>query len=399
MRHLVFAISCIAASCSAASAATLIVGPGGVSGPRCPSPKYASIQAAVTAASPGDTVFICPGIYAEQVVINKALIVTGPSSHPGSDFYDPDDVIIAPVISATTASLDSSLLIGPIISVQNAQNVTLVNLTIDGSNNGLTTCAPVLVGILLQNASGTVAYDTIRNVQLGAGLGGCQSGNGILVQSAAQSTSTVEIAGNSIHNYQKNGITANDAGTTATIQGNVVTGLGPSNIIAQIGIQLFEGTGALTGNMVTNNIYSLCAIPTANGCPFAAVDLLVYDANSVGVSGNSAGASNVSIYFQGNSGTIQQNIVFGAFPLDGIDLIGDGNQATSNNVFQSGESAVYIDGIANTVDSDIFNEAPIGLLIDTAASGTSTSPNQFYNIHTPVGSITKTFSPVLPYKP
>src|SRR5580700_2160268 len=143
MRHFVFALSCIAA-CSAASAATLIVGPGGVSGPRCPSPKYSLIQAAVSAASPGDTVFICPGIYAEQVVINKALTVTGPSSHPGADFSDPDDVIIAPIITATTASLDSSALMGPIVSVQNAQNVNLLNLTVDGSNNGLTTCALVL---------------------------------------------------------------------------------------------------------------------------------------------------------------------------------------------------------------------------------------------------------------
>src|SRR5580700_3387877 len=125
MRHIVFAISCIAASCFAASAATLIVGPGGVSGPRCPNPAYSSIQAAVTAASAGDTVFICPGIYAEQVVINKALTVTGPSSHPGSDFSDPDDVIIAPIVTKTTASLDSSMLMGPIVAVQNAQSVTL----------------------------------------------------------------------------------------------------------------------------------------------------------------------------------------------------------------------------------------------------------------------------------
>ena len=56
-------------------------------------------------------------------------------------------------------------------------------------------------------------------------LNGCQSGLGILVQSGGGS-SVVTIANSSIHDYQKNGITANEAGTHVTISGNVVTGLG-----------------------------------------------------------------------------------------------------------------------------------------------------------------------------
>jgi nitrous oxidase accessory protein NosD len=377
----------------------LAVSPGGTAERRCPSPKYSSIQAAVTAANPGDTVYVCPGLYREQVVIDKALTLTGPAAQPASDFSAPDDAVIAPAISSTTPSLDTGMPLGPIVLVQSASNVDVVNLTIDGSNNGLTGCGPTLAGILFQNASGTVAFNTVKNLKLGAGLGGCQSGDGILIQTSQGTSTTVSIGGNSVHDYQKNGITANGAGTSSDIEDNVVTGSGPSDVIAQNGIQIFQGSGTIKGNVVTNNIYSLCSAATSSGCPYAATDILVYNAtNTPHVTGNSAGASNVNIYVQG-AAVIEQNIVSGAFPLDGIDLFGNASQATNNSVFNSGESAFYVDGLSNTVDSNIVNEAPVGLLIDTASSGTTTTPNKFYNTHTPVGSTTRTFSPVAPAQP
>jgi parallel beta-helix repeat protein len=60
-----------------ASDATLCVNPGGTSG--CKS----SISAAVAIASPGDTIQVAQGIYAEDVVITKALsVVAVPGDHP-----------------------------------------------------------------------------------------------------------------------------------------------------------------------------------------------------------------------------------------------------------------------------------------------------------------------------
>ena len=43
----------------------------------CGNAPYPTINAAVTAANPGDTVVVCPGTYTEDVVINKALTLTG----------------------------------------------------------------------------------------------------------------------------------------------------------------------------------------------------------------------------------------------------------------------------------------------------------------------------------
>src|SRR5579863_2202958 len=72
-----FALSAILAaglSC-AATAATLCVNPGGTKG--C----YSTIGAAVSAASPNDTISVAAGTYKEDVVIGKALSLVGANQH------------------------------------------------------------------------------------------------------------------------------------------------------------------------------------------------------------------------------------------------------------------------------------------------------------------------------
>jgi hypothetical protein len=85
-RLLVFVgAACLAVGASPAAAATTrVVDDDGfaVSG-NCdvgfPFVTYASIQSAINASSPGDTIEVCPGIYREYVTVNKTLTITGPS--------------------------------------------------------------------------------------------------------------------------------------------------------------------------------------------------------------------------------------------------------------------------------------------------------------------------------
>jgi nitrous oxidase accessory protein NosD len=65
-----FAVVCVAGT-PGAHAATLCVNPGGTSG--CQS----TISAAVTAASPGDTVLVAPGTYKENVVLTQPIALLG----------------------------------------------------------------------------------------------------------------------------------------------------------------------------------------------------------------------------------------------------------------------------------------------------------------------------------
>jgi Right handed beta helix region len=52
-------------------------GPGGNNEWNCGHPQYSTINSAVTAAKPGDTVVVCPGTYKEDVVITKPLTLVG----------------------------------------------------------------------------------------------------------------------------------------------------------------------------------------------------------------------------------------------------------------------------------------------------------------------------------
>ncbi len=138
-----------------------------------------------------------------------------------------------------------------------------------------------LRGILFDGASGSITNNMVVNVNQGAS--GCQEGNGIEVRKAPfdgthPATATVIITGNTVTNYQKNGITAN-GDVKATIQGNVVIGAGPVNFIAQNGVQFgFGGTGTASGNTIENNNYTVAGT--------IACGLLFFEATGVRTSKN-----------------------------------------------------------------------------------------------------------------
>jgi hypothetical protein len=82
---------------------------------------------------------------------------------------------------------------------------------------------------------------------------GSQHGVGIYFTDGASG----DISGNGVSAYQKGGIVVNGAGTTATVTGNTVTGLGPVDFIAQNGIQVSRGAVAeVRGNDISGNFYT-----------------------------------------------------------------------------------------------------------------------------------------------
>jgi parallel beta-helix repeat protein len=365
---------------------------------------FATIQLAVNAVPGGSTIDICPGNYPEQVVINKNLTLQGVADG-GLDAA----VIVAPGggLLQNTSSLATGNSIAAQILVQApATSVKVSNLTVDGSNNGITGCGPNPIGIYYQNASGAVSRASVLNEVLGAGLTGCQAGLGIFVQSGGGGTSTVSIASSNVENYQKNGITGNEVGTTVTIKGNTVIGQGPTSGAAENSIQIgFGATGTISGNTVGSDVWAPDVFGDTGD---AAAGLLVYASQNVTITSNNVNNTQYGIALAGDPSNgsadhnvVTKNTVSATHLYDGIDLCGSNNTASSNIINGSDESGVHIDdtctgsAASDTAAFNTINSACAGILIGPSASSPTTSSNTYYNVGTLQLSGTDTCTPAL----
>ncbi len=388
--------------------------------------SYPTISQAVSSVPAGSTIFICPGTYAEQVVITKKLSLEGVAGNGGvgaaaSGSNNP--VIVSPAGGVVVNSSDlygnpSGQPTAAQILVQTPSNalatpivVNIANITVDGSNNGLSGCATDLVGIYYQNASGTVTHVTTRYQELGASDFGCQDGLAIYAQGGygTGGSGTVTIENSSVHDYDKNGITADGSGMVATITGNYIVGIGATPLIAQNGIQLSDGAGGkIENNTVTDDVY-VNPLDCYPGNCYSATGILLYDSGGtsgshVTVSGNTVSSTQEAIvtftdgaetadYNDVSSNKVTTNaaiVVTGAtYLLDGIDLCSDHNTATSNTVFNSSGAGVHLDsectepgsgpsGANSTATNNTVNEACAGVLL--GSSGGSATGTVTYNV-------------------
>jgi nitrous oxidase accessory protein NosD len=339
----------------------------------CPNAGFTRIQDAVDAASSGDEIHICKGIYVEQVAIRKSLTIDA----------DNGAILMPSAMQANTTSLFDAAPIATALLVADTTGVSISGLTVDGVNSGISQCAPDLIGITFQNASGELDRTAVRNFKLTASLNGCQSGTGIFIQSGNGGVSKVEIDHCTVHDFQKNGITADEKGTLTIIRRNVVTGLGPTTGAAQNGVQIgFGATGSILDNVVTNNVWAPCT--AVSTCTAVATNILVTQSDGVEVSGNTAGISQVNIFVHGNNAEIERNETFATFIFDGIRLQGDQSRVHQNHVLNGAESGIFLSGNNNFVTDNVITEAAIGILKETGSSGNIIAGNRFFNTPVPV---------------
>lgn len=360
---------------------------------------YAKIQTAINAVPPGSTIYVCPGTYREQVLITKTLnligVVDTVSNHNAA-------VITSPTggMAANTTSLYSGAPIAANVLVDGATGVKLTNLIVDSAGNNINACAPDLVGIFYRNSSGTLTRVETRNQWVGASesdtnYNGCQTGLGIFAQSGGGGTSAVTISYSSVRDYQKNGITGNETGTTLTVTNSFVMGQGPTNGAAENGIQIgFGAAGNLTGNTVTEDVW---APDTISDPGDAAAGILLYDAasGSVTVQSNTVGNTQFGIALVTDTAGLDDgesvitNKVFETHLFDAIDVCSNSNTIKNNMIFDSGESAIHLDascgvldggssGDNNTVTGNSVTDANVGILKDLGVSGNTLTSDLFY---------------------
>jgi len=221
-----------------------------------------TIQEAIDEASPGDTITVHAGTYDEQVVINKALTLTGegdatiikPSGHGTfTHFYT--------LPTQADAGWNGKKL-ASIISVENVgtAGVTISKLKVDGILVGGTSApagANWLVGILYGESAGTVENVRILNMDTPtASPPNAFNSYGIFLD-AVITTVSVEVSGCTIVHYNRNGIMTRGAKLTVDINANVITGpgaIGPTSV--PNGIVISYGTaGTIRYNRIFNNYY------------------------------------------------------------------------------------------------------------------------------------------------
>jgi parallel beta-helix repeat protein len=358
-----------------------------------------TIQQAVNASAPGGTVQICPGSYTEQVAITKNLTLTGLVEGNSAQA-----VILPPAagLAVNTTYLGSTYPVAAQILVQNA-TVTLSNLTVDGTGNGISACSPDVVGVLYQNASGTIKGNLIRNQYIApfATYGGCQSGQGIYVEGSGAAAS-VSIQNNTVQAFQKNGITVTNGGVSFAIGGNTVLGLGATRGAGENGMQLsFGATGSVTTNRVGDEIWQPDQFGDTGD---AASGILVYDSPSITINGNRVSSTQYGIVvvsdgqMSADGAQITGNDVGRTYLYDAIDMCGAGSAKITSNILDgSDEAGVHLDsscGAASTgnqVTGNTINGACAAIL-EGSGSGGTTSPNTYQNAATVVLTGTDTCS-------
>ncbi|HEV2349871.1 MAG TPA: right-handed parallel beta-helix repeat-containing protein [Terriglobia bacterium] len=269
---------------AAAQATTLFVGPTFGSNTGCTSTGFTSVQAAVDAAAPGDTVYLCGTVpFAEQVIITKVLTLTGddgatiqaPSPFPTTDLsklppqFTTDDLFIPQAIVIVWGA---------------GANATITNLIITGPLPGNGGCASQEFGVVvIAGAKVSLISDEILNIaDENSSLYGCQTGVGVLIgreywPNADYSNFLVvnfvgygTMTGTEVSGYMKGGIVIDGPGSNAVVRGNKVTGSDRdtlfSPIVAQNGIQVSRGASAqVRDNTVSGNTYTGSAYASSGG--------------------------------------------------------------------------------------------------------------------------------------
>ena len=333
-------------------------------GADCRKADFNTIQAAVTAASPGDTIKVCAGTYTEQVTIPAAK----------SGLMLRSQTPLAAVIKAPPVMADQKA----VVRVNGAQDVTVYAFTITGPGGG--PCDTIRYGVRVDGGgSATISHNHITQIRDNP-FGGCQNGNAIQVgrQSEGQ-TGKATIIKNKIDFYQKSGIVVDGAGSGAVVRDNTVTGVGPTATIAQNGVQISRGAAAaVLNNEISQNQFA----PQT----FASAGILIFDVSGgVNVEHTTVSNNDESLYLIDSSDLVVEHNKISANTFDGIGLDGVTGSTVAHNFSEgNGFDGIWVgsNSSGNTItNNQMEDDADHDAHDDSAGTGTGGSANTWDKNH------------------
>lgn len=298
----------------------------GITNSANPAVQYATINAAIAAANPGDTIDIGPGVYKEDVVVNKSLTFLGQNFgvNPNTGSRS-SEAILEPA----TTDINN----GNIVTVE-VSNVTFDGFTFEGSN-GTTGSGTVTIGGVVINAAFGIS-------DLNANSNNNFSVNHIVVQN------------NILTDLNLGGVVMDTFGATGASTNNVIASNKISNVAGyDPAIQVF-GTGIIAADnfyaSITGNVISgvqdgiqVDTFAFADGAP-GSVDQVANNTVSYQATGffyNHISTGSSPFTFSGN--TLTAGTPNGFVPQTGAEIFnvsGTGTGVFTNNSVTGGQIAV-----------------------------------------------------------
>jgi len=238
------------------------------------------VQEAINFVADGGIVHILTGTFAEQIRIDKKDVTIDGAGIGQS--------IIQAVPTGSRETYDitqwnsSVRTIDACIGVTDADAVNISGLTVDGLDLGPNN----FYGIHYFDATGSVTNCQIENIIWSASPSQSRIVSLAATHSVGESM-TIDFSNNVIPNFQKGGILIMGPGVTCTLDNNTVDGaINPD--LAPNGIQVSYGsTGTLNGNIVTGVGYS--------GDDWAGTGILLFECENVTVTGGTVTGNQVGI--------------------------------------------------------------------------------------------------------
>ncbi len=221
---------------------------------------FATIQKAAEEAVDGTMIHVAAGTYVEQVMIDKAVTISG--AGPTTIIESPDSLDIC-----WSTSYDYH----GIVCILGTDGVTLENMKLDGLGNGNGDYRFVGVGI----RDGGVMLDHLEITGIrDTPFSGAQHGVAINAYNTDGASHSFTVKNCTIDDFQKNAMALNadeNSPMTVDVQDNVIMGAGSTDVTAQNGIQVWAGEadGVIAGNTITGIGY--------DGATWVASSILIYN--------------------------------------------------------------------------------------------------------------------------
>ena len=253
---------------------------------------YPTIQEALNAANPGDTVLVRSGVYVENVLVNKSLSLIG--ENPATTIIDGGGI-------------------GNVVSII-ANNVEIQNFNVKNSGGGW------ISGINIENCNGTL----IKNNEI------ANNRFGIYLKNSSRNI----IYGNNLTN--NNDCIFLDKGcSNNTVSGNNIT-----NNEHAVDVRDYSNNNVISENNITNNRW--------NG-------IYLFNSSKNVISGNNItnNGDGVSLYGFSSNNSISENYMINN--TLGISLYDSSNNSITGNHITDNEWGINVGGSSNVISGNLMN--------------------------------------------